>query len=236
MPATPQIDRDVIEYHRLCAWSPVALVLGIVSGAAIIGPMLWFIPAAGIVAGLVALKKISASQGQVSGWNVAVLGLAMSLFFGVAGPARTLSRQYWLATRAEIVAHEFVDDLVNNKPFAAHQLTRPAGNRLPNGAAPPEPYAKDEHGKKDYDAFLATAPVKALLADGPHAKIDWQSCSFVGTDDHGDYLDVHYRISFPGVAGGQSMEVHSVVERSLAYDTQAEQWRIVGPGIQMRKD
>src|SRR4051812_42983597 len=96
---SPQVDRDLVEYRSLSPWAVAAVLLGVLSATAVIGPLLWFIPVTAVMVSLTALWKISASQGQRLGRGAALLGLMLAIFFGLAGPARTLSRQYWLETR-----------------------------------------------------------------------------------------------------------------------------------------
>src|SRR5262249_47402862 len=120
---------EVIQYGRVSPWAILALIAGVLSGAAVISPLLWLIPMAGIVFSLIALRNIKTSDGNLWGRNAAVLGLMLSLFFGAAGPAHTLSRRHWLETRAQEFAQGYLDLLVQNEPLRAHQFMRPAGLR-----------------------------------------------------------------------------------------------------------
>src|SRR5215470_18782103 len=94
-----QVDRDVVEYGRISGWAVAALLLGFLSGAALVGPLLWAIPVLGIVVAWIGMRNIKASAGQLSGWHLALLGLLLSVFFGIAGPARTVTRRYVLEQR-----------------------------------------------------------------------------------------------------------------------------------------
>src|SRR5262245_4816609 len=91
---------EPIQYRADSRLAVLALLLGIASAAAMVGPVLWFVPIAAAITALVAMRRIRSSEDLV-GWNVAFLGLLLALLFGIAAPARTMSRQYWLASRAE---------------------------------------------------------------------------------------------------------------------------------------
>jgi hypothetical protein len=225
--SSAQVDRDIVEYGRFSGWALVALLLGLLSAAAIAGPILWFIPLLGIVISLVAMKKIKASDCQLSGWHVALLGLLLSLFFGMAGPARTVSRRYYLETRAAHFAVKFMELLQQNQPAAAFQLTLPAGARKPIAADGADADEKNPSAKKAYDDFLALAPVKSLLRMGPQAKLELLSSTISASGDAQDEVVVRYRIHNPEVNGAKSTTVLMDVQRTLAYSSQTEQWRIV---------
>ncbi len=122
---SPQVERDLESYRAPSMWGPVALLLGIISAVAVIGPLLWILPVTAAIFAVVALWRIRASGGQLLGRGMAVLGLVLAIFFGMAGPARTLSREYWLETRADRFAHGFIEVLENGKKYEAHQLTKP---------------------------------------------------------------------------------------------------------------
>src|ERR1700690_198777 len=66
--SSAQLDRDTIEYGPISGWAFVAVFLGLLSGAGVAGPILWFIPLVAIVISLIAMRKIAASAGQLSGW------------------------------------------------------------------------------------------------------------------------------------------------------------------------
>ena len=80
-----EVGRDT-GYRTISGWAIAGLLLGILSAAAVVGPILWLIPVFAIVVSAIGLRQIKNSQGQMSGWSLAVLGLLLALFFGAAGP------------------------------------------------------------------------------------------------------------------------------------------------------
>jgi hypothetical protein len=226
---SPQVDRDLESYRAPSAWGPVALLLGIISAVAVIGPLLWILPATAAIVSIVALWRIRASDGQLVGRGMAVLGLALAIFFGMAGPARTLSREYWLDTRADRFAHGFVELLENGMKYEAHQLTKPAVGRKPL-AEGEEPYAKDADSKKNYETFLKLDAVKALMDEGTKAKVELTAAKLVGSDDREDIFVVSYKIS-PREAGGAPLTGQIYLARTLAYGTSNEEWQVIPPAM-----
>ena len=210
-------------------WGPVALLLGMISAVAVIGPLLWILPATAAIFAIVALWRIRASGGRLLGRGMAVLGLVLAIFFGMAGPARTLSREYWLETRADRFAHGFIELLENGKKYEAHQLTKPAVGRKPI-AEGEEPYAKDADSKKAYDTFLKLNAVKALLEERSKANVELSPAKLVGSDDRQDVFAVSYKIP-PPEAGGTPLTGQMYLSRTLAYGTSNEEWQVLPPGL-----
>ena len=153
--SSAQLDRDPIEYGPISGWAFVAVFLGLLSGAAVAGPILWFIPLFAVVISLIAMRKIATSAGQLSGWNLALLGLLAAVFFGIAGPAHTFSRQYYLQARAARFGEKFIELLEQNQPLPAFQCTLPPGLRKPLARRRrSEVFAKTPDRKAAYDDFL----------------------------------------------------------------------------------
>ncbi len=130
----------------------------------------------------------------------------------------------------EKFAQAFIELLEQGKPFAAHQLTRPAATRKPFAVEEPDPYAKDPDAKKDYDAFLKLDAVQFLLAEKDQAEAKLLSANYAMGDDRSDIVAVTYRLSARS-SEIKPMEVLMYLERTLAYGTQTEQWRIIPPAF-----
>src|SRR5436853_7787623 len=94
-------NRIVAGYNVVSGWAVAAVIVGILSATALINPLLWLVPAVGIGIAVIAMWRISRSRGELTGWNMALLGLLLSLMFGAAGPGRTISRRIWLPSSAE---------------------------------------------------------------------------------------------------------------------------------------
>ncbi len=114
-----------IAYRAISGWAIAALVLGLLSGVALVGPVLWSVPLAALLAAGIAMWRISRSGGELVGWNLAVLGLLLAIVFGVAAPTRIAVRRHWLETRGRIFADEFIELLKEGKGFGAYQLLQP---------------------------------------------------------------------------------------------------------------
>lgn len=230
--SSARVERDIVEYGRFSGWALAALLLGVLSATAIVAPLLWSIPVLALVISLIAMKKIKTSEGRLTGWRVALLGLLLAVFFGMAGPVHTASRRYLIETRAAHFAAKFMQLLQQHQPLEAFQLTRPAAARTPLTPGQTDPYAKDPAAKKAYGEFLDLALVKMLLDAGQQAKIDLLSATYYAGDDSRDLATVKYQIQTPEKSGGvKSTALFMYVERTLAYGSHTEQWRIIPPAL-----
>ncbi|MCC7083821.1 MAG: DUF4190 domain-containing protein [Pirellulales bacterium] len=234
--STPQLETSknraasdgTIQYRAVSGLAILALALGIASAAAMVGPVLWLVPLLAIITALVAMRRISASE-ELTGWYIALLGLLLAILFGVAAPARTLSRQYWLACRAEAFSGKFLEFLQHDKPYAAHQLRERSGVRKPLNEALPEAYNNDPESQKSFAKFVAEEPMKSLLEAGQKSVIMRTSTESLGRDDQHDLCVVHYQITAPG---RKPISVMIAVKRSLEYSTGRETWQIENVAVE----
>ncbi len=200
-------DSSALEYGPYSGWAFAALGLGVLSMAALAAPILWLIPGVTAVVAIAAMRKIKRADPPLSGWYFALLALLMAAFFGAAGPARTITRRYYLETRAVRFADKFMEALQQNHPLEAFQFTLYSGLRKPLRSDQTELETKDDKAKKAYANFLAMPLVKALLVAGDKAKVELDSATLVGSDGGRDDVAVSYRIQFPPDAGAKSTTV-----------------------------
>lgn len=211
-----------IQYRAVSGLAVLALVLGILSAAAMVGPILWSIPLLAAITALIAMRRIRASDDLV-GWNIAFLGLLLAVLFGIAGPARTMSRQHWLASRAEAFCDQFFKFLQVKNSHAAHQLRQPAGTRKPLSDKLAESYEKDAASQAGLEKFIAEEPVKSLLEVADKVTIQRTATEVVGHDDRTDLFAIRYLIT---PTGRNSMPALLVVRRTLDLGTGLESWQI----------
>ncbi len=218
-------DRDAAQYRAVSAWAVTALVLGILSPLAFVGPVLWLVPLLCVVAALIAMWKISSSAGDLVGWNIALLGLLLAILFGLAAPVHTLTRQYWLETRAEVIAQEFIDFLRQGRPQAAFQLTLLPRSRKPLDADLSAEIDKDAKTRQKYDSFLGFEPAPALLAQREQARVERLGSRVLSSDEDSDRIVVRYRISRQ-TSGTAPMVIQLRLLRFIDAKTGREQWRV----------
>src|SRR5690606_17644014 len=124
-------------YTSLSSLAVGAFLLGLGSLVALLTPLLVVIPFAGVIVSLFALVRISRSAGALSGRNLAMAGLALSVICGVASPLRVTMRDSLYSKQADQAARAWLRDVANNDLAGAmEQLT---GNAKSGLMAPPSP-------------------------------------------------------------------------------------------------
>jgi hypothetical protein len=224
-------ETNAVEYGPYSGWAFVALGLGVLSIAALAAPILWLIPGVTAVIAIVAMRKIKRADPPLSGWYVALLALIMAIFFGAAGPARTISRRYYLETRAVRFADQFMQALQQNHSLLAFQFTIYSGLRKPLQPDQTDLGTKDDKAKKAYADFLASPLVKAILESGDKTKIELDSATLVGSDGGRDDVIVAYHIQFPPDAAAKSTTVFLDLARGLTLPGNTEQWQVEPPAM-----
>src|SRR3954447_6695871 len=142
---------DATEYRSLSVLALISLVIGLASPLAFGMPLLLGIPLLGIGISLLALHRIAASGGTLTGSWMAVVGLFLCFVFVLA----PFSRDYVLRTirvhEAQSVGRKWLETLVAGQPDQAFHLTVD-GNRAPPAPTPGEPETKPK--ANPYQTFL----------------------------------------------------------------------------------
>ena len=90
-----RLDSD-LEYRSIEPWALASLALGVISPLAMLAPLLWLIPPLGILASVIAMRRIRSDSTRI-GRATALWGLALSVVFGVAPPVQTVASQLLLS-------------------------------------------------------------------------------------------------------------------------------------------
>ncbi len=126
LPIDPQ-DDELTRYQSVSGLAFLALLLGLLSWTAMFTPWLWPVAFAGVVAGVAALARIRRRAPALLGRKPALIGLLLSVVFSFAAPAELLANRWLIRNEGRRVAVEFLREIQQDHPAAAHQLTLPAG-------------------------------------------------------------------------------------------------------------
>ncbi|MGB9687714.1 hypothetical protein [Thermogutta sp.] len=176
---------EAAAYRPLSAAAVLACVLGVLSVSAFFGPALWVIALAGVIVSLWAWIRIHQFDPPLTGRTGALIGLGLSVFCLVGGPAQWMLQRYLLTQEAQKFAMLFFDYLLHDQPHKAHQLSRAAFDRAPLDEHLWEKYPPDSSARKDLEAFLERKEVRAiiLLGKDPRTKIRFFDTEGVWRED-----------------------------------------------------
>jgi hypothetical protein len=198
-----QREPDIAEYSSLSGAAVAGLLLGLLSPAALVDPLAWCIPAAGMLVSLYALMRIRRYAPALTGRNAALWGLCLSLCFAAAAPADWLFSRYRIRQEARQYAGLWFDLLAAGRPERAYQLMTEPKNRQPLDEHLWEYYRENPKVRFELDHFVAPAklgeppaPIRTLLALGKSARIRYLDTPFQASDAGNDVLTLRYAVTF----------------------------------------
>ena len=105
------------EYRAVEPWAIRGLILGLLSPAALLLPMLWLVPLVGL-ANLLAIRRLKQEASTV-GRSAALSGLGLSVLFAAIPPARMAADYFLLNNQPREVADQFFEYLRHDDPRRA---------------------------------------------------------------------------------------------------------------------
>lgn len=163
-------------YRPVSKVAVAAAAMGVISGLALLTPMLWILPLVGVALAVTALADVARPGAEKAGRLAALAGLALSVGFGTQAVTSTLASRWIAGRRAEAVVHAWLDALGENRLADARSMMSP--QLLPPPEThdhPPGPHEGHEHGDDVAGSIDALPAVRAILRCGAAAIRDVRS-------------------------------------------------------------
>jgi hypothetical protein len=196
-------DAEVAEYRSLSGAAVGGLLLGLLSPAALVDPVVWFLPLLGISVSLYALLRIRRNASSLTGRKAALWGLCLSLCFAAAAPSDWCYYRYRIREEAKQYAAEWFDLLAAGRPEKAFQLTLDPKKRQPLDDRLWEYYRNNPDVRRDLDRYVAPAkkdekpkPVCTLLALGKSARTQYLDAIDQQTAEGMEVVSLRYAVTF----------------------------------------
>ena len=216
----------VAEYRSLAPLALISIGLGLSAALMLISPLLAPLPVGGIVAAVAALKAIRSSRGELTGANLAIAGLCLSVFFLAFGFTRHLGRQGTLEQRGREMAGVFLDLIMDGKIREAHQFRQSPSVRITSPEAIAEHYEKNKEAAQDLQSFKNSAVVKDLIASGKQADVQFDSVHSATRDGQSDMLVFKY--SYLPDTSGERKPLWVYINRRWDESSKRHQWDVGG--------
>lgn len=160
----PQLTETRVEnYQALSVMAMVCLVTGILSIAAMAHPIFWVLPVVAVLIGLLALRRIRRSEGELTGETPATAGMTLGAVFLLAGFGAFYVPR-WQGKRDAIdLGYRFLQYLQAGETTRAMNLTHPPGYQLPENANFAEALATNRKAQKQLASFVADEPIVRVL-------------------------------------------------------------------------
>lgn len=215
---------DDSRYSQVSSAAVVALLLGLASPLAFIGPLFYLLPAAAIGVALLAQSKIRRSGGALTGQTLARCAMALGLGCIAATLVRESVRDALLERQAVAAAQRWIGLLADGrmKEAAALLTSDGAGMLIPPPAMGQEPMAPED--AKELLVTNLRSQVLARALAGQTEPGVFESASAPVYDGPKTIVIVNLAVDDAAEGGHRHVQVQTV--RAPFYESQGEPWRI----------
>ena len=243
MHLTDHDDATVDEYRAVSGWAVAALILGLLAPVALVDIWLGLIPLLGIVVALIALARIAVFSPALTGRNVAVAGLFLSVLSGSAAGADHVV--YWRAVDQEgrRFAEAWFGFLAHDELYNAYQLTLTPRNRRPepeptdDATEQAEPQEDEFHPESEFprenelmeegpEAYGKQAVVRALLGLGKRAHVEYRETEATGRDGYSVVVRQVFAVSHDDAERGKTTFLVRLAMQRLSPEPGSATWRM----------
>ena len=217
-------EQALVQYAPISKAALGALALGLASPLILVTPLLLLVPLAGIAVAAVALRRIATSEGQLSGYWPATIGLCLATLFLGWGASYQLTRQAALADQAERMADGWLRLVAEGKLQEADQLMQAGSDRARTKEEMMERYKSDREVNENLQAFFSREPMKSFRAAGP--QVEFAASRVAAVSRHGelDEIVLEYRYS----AAGEAPRTMFVSVQRTARGERPADWQLRG--------
>jgi hypothetical protein len=145
----------------------ISLVLGLLSSAALLNPVMLGVPLAALGFGFFALRRYSGSAPV--GVRPAMVGIVLAAGFGACGGAIPLLKHATLGSQAKQFSRDFLEVVARENLEFAKELTKDYNNRFPTNMALEDHY-QEEGAIKAMQEFKGSIPLNAIVSRGKNAE------------------------------------------------------------------
>jgi hypothetical protein len=164
-------DAERDEYRALGPLAVLTLIVGLLAPAALVDPLVWSVPLAGLVLGALALRQIARNAPEMTGRTLAVTGLVLSLMFGAAAVTNWYGYRWLVRREARQFAAAWFEALRHGEPHKAHQMIIEPDYRQPLDESLWTFYRDDPAWEGHLRSYVNRPLVHALLVLGERAEV-----------------------------------------------------------------
>lgn len=222
-PSLEPADDD--KYSQLAPLAVIALLLGIASLLALIGPLFFLVPAAAIGFALLALGKIRQSDGALSGTGLARVGMALATVCLVAALVRGEVRDRMLKEQAGAAAQRWLELMTAGEIVDARALLTgdAASSLVPQREPGAEPRPPEESERMARER-LEQDPLVRDFAGVDEPQIEVEAFSEPVFDGGRTIVGTTLFLADP--ASGDHRHVQLQMSRNKYYEAEGEPWRV----------
>ena len=188
--------KEGTDYRAISPAAVGSLLLGLLSPLALVGLLLWVIPALGIALAAIAIRAIRQSNGGVTGTRTAYAGLALCTFFAAAGPVKTASSTHYLGEASRPIVEAWFEFLRRGEPHKALQLTLPETQRRALNDLLWDHYRSSKENRQELVKFVASPVPRFVLEYGDQCQVRFYETAGVATGSPSDTIELVYAVTY----------------------------------------
>jgi len=220
-------DAEVTEYRAVSGLAVAGLVVGIAAPLAMVHPLLWIVPAAGIVLSAAALRRISRDALALVGRKAAFAGLVLSVLLAAIAPADWFTYRRLIDREAEQFALQWFDFLRQGEMLKSYQLQDPPSGRRPLDDRLWENYQAGSQERVSVQGYVERAEVRSLLALGPKALVRYYDTEGQSRVDGRDQVEQVFAVTSGEAGRKTSYFVRLDMRRYADSRTGRAYWQVV---------
>ena len=199
----------------------VSALLGVLSAISVLGMPLLVIPLAGILLGLLALRKYG--ELKPVGVTAAKIGLVLSVGFGAFGFGVPFMKRQTLGHQGEAFAREFMKLAAMGEDYYCLELRKPLANRFLSSMPLEKHYIdENEEAMQSLEELRNSGAYTALQRLGPDAEWELDRATAVYYKYGREVVDIVYVNN----SGKRPTKIRVVLEGYESKTTGAWEWHI----------
>ncbi len=229
----PDPTDTLAQYRAVSRRALAALLLGFASLLALVGPLLWFLPAIGVVVAAAALREIRGSGYVLAGRTAVLVGLCLSLLCGTAAVTHRAAQRWWIRGEAIDVSLAWFQFLLRDQPQLAHQITLRLEERRPPGTDLWEFYRGYSVAADALRGFVQQPLIRTLLALNGAATVRYwstesQQCYGRSPSySRRDQLTQVYAVTYGQAQQRTTFFARLMLQRSVPRGSPTARWQII---------
>lgn len=219
---------DRRDYRVINGWSVVAMILALLSSAALLLPIFWGVPLLAIIVSLVALSKIKREPHLYMGRRLAIVSLVAALILGGWSTSRHYFFRLHMYAAAENNLNNWFELIKQGKQEEVHQLSLLPGMRAMGKTTLSEYYQNEKRVRQEMQKFFSGSPMRQIIKLGPGSSLRLiQNRNVRITDDAG--LLVYQRFMIEYSQDGQPVALPVEIKSSRIFDkyTRSSHWTVL---------
>ncbi len=220
-------EADVAEYQAISGTAVFGLLLGILAPLALIHPLLWIVPGAGIFCSAIALRRIARDAPALIGRKAALVGLVLSVLFAGAAPANWFTYRHLVDREARQFALQWFEFLRRGEMLKSYQLQEPPRERLPLDDNLRERFLAAEEERSFLDMYTRRAEIRSLLALGEKTTVRYYDSVEQRHTGEGDVVKQIWAVTAEEAGRKTSYFLELKLRRYAASDLGQAYWQIV---------